>query len=105
MSSINQPVASQWMSKQETKDSPFVTLAKGIYPVSAEAEAYANENSFPHKLKKGELLVTAGDVCSAIYYVKRGILRGYVKEGPKDITTWITGEHELVSSISSFDLQ
>lgn len=105
MSSINQPVASQWMSKQETKDSPFVILAKNIHTLSAEAESYANENSFPHKLRKGELLVTSGEVCNAIYYVKRGMLRGYVKEGVKDITTWITGEHELVSSISSFDLQ
>ena len=105
MSSVNQPPASQWLSKQETKESPFVTLAKTIHTISPEAEDYANQNSFPHRLRKGELLVTSGEVCSAIYYVKRGILRGYVKESVKDITTWITGEHELVSSISSFDLQ
>lgn len=105
MSSVNQPATGQWMSKQETKESPFVTLAKTILTLSPGAEEYANQNSFPHRLRKGELLVTSGEVCNAIYYVKKGILRGYVKEGVKDITTWITGEHELVSSISSFDLQ
>jgi CRP-like cAMP-binding protein len=105
MSSVNQPAAGQWMSKPETKESPFVTLAKVIHPLSAGAEEYANQHSFPHRLRKSELLVTSGEICSAIYFVKRGILRGYVKEGVKDITTWITGETELVSSISSFDLQ
>jgi CRP-like cAMP-binding protein len=106
MSSLNQSTpGSAWMSKPETKESPFVTLARTIYPISHEAEEYANQKSFPHRLRKGELLVTAGEVCSAIYFVKRGILRGYVKDGLKDITTWITGEGELVSSISSFDLQ
>ena len=105
MSSVNLPTTGQWMSKPETKESPFVTLAKAIHPISAGAEEYANQHSFPHRLRKGELLVTAGEVCSAIYYVKRGILRGYVRDGIKDITTWITGETELVSSISSFDLQ
>jgi len=106
MSSVNLPTTGQWMSKPETKESPFVALAKTIYPnLSAAAEEYANEHSFPHRLRKGEMLVTAGEICHAIYYVKRGILRGYVKDGIKEITTWITGETELVSSISSFDLQ
>jgi CRP-like cAMP-binding protein len=105
MSSVNQPATGQWMSKPETKESPFVTLARTIHSISTGAEEYANQNSFPRRLRKGELLVTAGEVCSAIYFVKKGILRGYVKEGVKDITTWITGEMELVSSISSFDLQ
>jgi CRP-like cAMP-binding protein len=106
MSSVNHPAPGQWMSKPDTKESPFVTLAKAIYPLlSPQAEEYANQNSFPHRVRKSELLVTAGQVCSAIYFVKRGVLRGYVKEGIKDITTWITAETELVSSISSFDLQ
>jgi CRP-like cAMP-binding protein len=105
MSSLNQPATGQWMSKPETKESPFVTLARSIHTLSTGAEEYANQNSFPHRVRKGELLVTTGEICSAIYFVKKGILRGYVKEGVKDITTWITGETELVSSISSFDLQ
>jgi CRP-like cAMP-binding protein len=105
MSSLNQPAPGQWMSKPESKESLFVTLAKSIYPISTGAEEYANQNSFPHRLRKGEMLINSGEVCTAIYYVKRGVLRGYVKEGIKDITTWITGEAELVSSISSFDLQ
>ena len=105
MSSLHQPATGQLIPKLETKESPFVTLAKNIHSLSTEAEEYANQNSFPKRLRKGELLVTAGEVCSSIYFVKRGILRGYVREGIKDITTWITGETELVSSISSFDLQ
>ena len=30
-------------------------------------------------------------------------MRGFIKEGKKDITTWITAENEVVSSISTLD--
>jgi CRP-like cAMP-binding protein len=105
MLSTNQPVAEHWLSKPAAKESPFVTLAKSIHPLSPEAEAYANEKSFPIELRKGALLVKSGEICPAMYYVRKGILRGYVKEGIKEITTWITAEHELVTAITSFDLQ
>ena len=32
-------------------------------------------------------------------------MRGFIKEGQKDITTWITAENEMVTSISGLDIQ
>ena len=48
---------------------------------------------------KGDLLLAAGQVCEHIYFIKKGSVRGFIKEGDKDITTWITAENELVTSI------
>jgi CRP-like cAMP-binding protein len=41
--------------------------------------------------------------CEHIYFIVKGALRGFTREGSKDITTWITIENEMVSSILSLD--
>ena len=42
-------------------------------------------------------------MCEHIYFIKKGVVRGFIKEGKKDITTWITAEGEMVSSILTFE--
>lgn len=64
-----------------------------------------DDHIFPSSFLKGDLLLKAGDICEHIYFIKKGAVRGYIKEGDKDITTWITAEHELVASISGFSTQ
>jgi CRP-like cAMP-binding protein len=99
------PGIEQWVSKNAIPESPFTLFVKNIYPVSAEAQAFLNQKSYLGHLNKGELLVTAGNTCSHVYLIRKGILRSFVKEGAKEITTWISGEQELVTCITSFGLQ
>jgi len=82
-----------------------VQFANAVHPLSQAAKDYTNQRVFNYRIRKGDLLLKAGDTCASVYLVRRGILRGYVKEGIKDITTWITPEGELVASITSFGLQ
>lgn len=95
----------QWLAKTAIPESPFTNFIKSIYPVSPEAQAFMNHKAYPSQLTKGELLVTAGTTCSSIYLIRKGILRSFVKEGIKEITTWISREQELATSITSFGLQ
>ncbi|WP_205508790.1 Crp/Fnr family transcriptional regulator [Longitalea arenae] len=95
----------QWLTKTAIPESPFTNFVKTIYPVSPEAQAFMNQRVSRSQLSKGELLVTAGSTCSSIYLIKKGILRSYVKEGLKEITTWISREQELATCITSFGLQ
>lgn len=99
------PGVEQWVSKNAIPESPFTLFVKNIYPVSAEAQAFLNQKSFPGHLNKGEMLVTAGSTCCHVYLIRKGILRSFVKEGSKEITTWISSEQELITSITSFGLQ
>lgn len=105
MSLNNQPAGEQWLTKAAMPESPLVSFAKQVYPLSIEAQTYANQKTVYYRARKGEMLVTAGEVCSYIYLLQKGIVRGFAKEGTKEITTWITAEGDLVSSITSFDLQ
>jgi CRP-like cAMP-binding protein len=99
------PGVEQWISQNAITESPFTLFVKNIYPVSTEAQAFLNQKCHPGHLGKGEYLVTAGSVCSHVYLIRKGILRSYVKEGLKEITTWISGEQELVTCITSYGLQ
>lgn len=86
-------------------ESPLVTFAHAVHPLSPEAREYANRKCFSYRVKKGEFLVRSGELCPYFYFIQKGILRGYVQDGKKEITTWITAEHELATSITSFHAQ
>lgn len=101
--SFNQQTAGE--SGIAIQDAPLVHFANAVYPISDEAREYANSKCFSHKVKKGEFLVKSGELCSYIYFIQKGILRGYVQDGKKEITTWITAENELATSITSFHTQ
>jgi CRP-like cAMP-binding protein len=56
-------------------------------------------------LKKGDVLHRSGVICQNLYFVIKGVLRGYIIDNNKEVTTWITSENQLVSSIRSVFLQ
>lgn len=80
----------------------FVSAINKIYPVSTSATDFVKQRAGIVQISKGSLLVNAGDHCDHLFFVCRGILRGFVKQGNKDITTWITSEMEIVTSISGY---
>jgi len=95
----------QWLSKTVIPESPFTLFVKNVHPVSNEAQAFINQKAYASQLNKGEMLVSAGAICKNIYLIRKGILRSYIKEDKKEITTWISGEQELATCITSFGLQ
>ena len=80
----------------------LLALIQSVHPVSEGALAYLSQKLRPVQISKGTLLVQSGEHCEHLYFVEKGVLRGYVKQGAKDITTWITAEKEMVTSISSY---
>jgi CRP-like cAMP-binding protein len=95
----------QRLSKTAIPESPFTLFVKNIYPVSTAVQEFMNQRTHTEQLTKGELLVTAGAMCPNLYLIRKGVLRSFVKEGIKEITTWISGEQELVTCITCFGLQ
>ena len=76
-----------------------------FYPLSEGIKDYFRRHTYSCSFHKGKLLLKAGEVCEHIYFIKKGAVRGFIKDGTKDITTWITAENEVVSSISSLDIR
>lgn len=93
---------------QTGKNSPadissVIATLDHFYPLSEGIKNYFRKHSYTCSFRKGKLLLKAGELCEHIYFIKKGVVRGYIKEGKKDITTWITAENEVVSSISALD--
>jgi CRP-like cAMP-binding protein len=77
----------------------------GIYPLPEEVKNYFQQHMCVLHLKRGAILHQAGNICEMIYFIRKGVVRGYVIEGKTDFTTWISVENELAASIASFVLQ
>lgn len=92
-----------WIDQQ--LPSPFSEFVTRYYPVREQALRYIDEHTFQVEIEKGGLLVKSGELCPNLYLVLKGVLRGYCENKRKQITTWITAENELVTSIRSFDFQ
>jgi CRP-like cAMP-binding protein len=92
------------LSENPQKDpSTLIATLNHFHPLSNAAAEYMKNIIHPVSFKKGKLLLKAGELCAHVYFIKKGIVRGFIKEGQKDITTWITAENEMVTSISSLD--
>ena len=76
-----------------------------FYPLSEGIKDYFRKHSYYCTFRKGKLLLKADEICEHIYFIKKGAVRGFIKDGTKDITTWITAENEIVTSISSLDIR
>jgi CRP-like cAMP-binding protein len=75
-----------------------------FHPLSDETIAYLDARVSKEVYAKDEMIVEAGRMCDHIYFILRGATRGFIREGKKEITTWITVENEMVTSIYSLDI-
>lgn len=85
--------------------SSLLSALSHFHPVTEEAAAYLQKHIIPCTVHKKKLILKAGTICYYIYFIQKGAVRGFIKDGNKDITTWISVENDLVTSISSLDIQ
>lgn len=91
-------------SKQRRGSSPLAVFFNSVYPLSPDAVAYIEDNTSLLKLGKGKLLVKPGYNSDKLFWVLKGVVRGYITEEGKEITTWINEENEIVGSIRNLGL-
>jgi CRP-like cAMP-binding protein len=90
--------------KTPTGHSPIAILFNSIYPVPKEAIDLIDEQTFPVQVARGKFLVKPGDTEPHLYLVLKGVIRAFIKEDGKEITTWINEENEIVTSIRNLGL-
>lgn len=84
---------------------PVLDLFNSLHPIGKRVEIYLQKNIYCREIKKGELLVKSGEICDSIYFIRKGVLRGFIEEDSKEITTWLTVENEIVATITGFLLR
>lgn len=82
---------------------PLINVLNHLYPLNEPIVEYLHKHVTPIEVSKGRVLLEAGSVCEYVYFIVKGVIRGYIVDNNRDITTWISSENELVTSIYSLD--
>src|SRR6185312_1321487 len=72
------------------------------WPLSADCLAHLRKIIKIRTLKQEELLLSAGQVCGNIYFIRRGLLKCFYIVHQQEVSDWLFGELETVVSIDSF---
>ena len=90
------------MHKQKYNHLFGISLLNAIYPLSNPLKTFLSQRLVSHRFKKGEIIIKSGDMCDAIHIIRKGLVRGYFDYDNKEITTWVSIDSELITSISGF---
>jgi CRP-like cAMP-binding protein len=82
---------------------PLLAVLGLLHPVSPGIALYLKEHVTPLSVRKRKLLLREEGLCQHIYFIRKGAIRGFTREGHKEITTWINVENQVVSSIFSLN--
>jgi CRP-like cAMP-binding protein len=80
----------------------ITTVTQFLHPVGKGVEQYLLKTVYRCKISKGGYLLRSGQLCKHFYFVNKGLLRGFIKEEKKEITTWFALENELVTALNCF---
>lgn len=82
----------------------FVSLEffKSIYPLSFKLKEFIKQNTKSEEFKKGEIINQSGTLCNKLMIISKGMVRGYFTHEGREITTWISFDMEMFTSISGF---
>lgn len=79
-----------------------IVLLNSIYPLSKSLNKFLSNALVFSQYKKGDYIVKSGDFCDRIHIIRKGLIRGYFYHNDKEITTWVSVDNELVTSISGY---
>ena len=72
-----------------------------FFPLGDEPLKYLAEHSFKKTVGRGKFLLKPGECCEHYYFIYKGLLRAFIKEENREITTWLNPENEITTSIRS----
>lgn len=85
--------------------SALVSTLNYFHPIPVGAQEFFSTHVIPLKVPRKSIILREGELCGYIFFIEKGAIRGFTREGKTEITTWITVEGELVTSIASLNEQ
>ena len=81
---------------------PFLSHLSSILSVSIELESEINNSCKRINIPKGQLIVETDQRCTDLYFIEKGLVRGYYYDEGKEITNWFAQENEFATSFYAF---
>jgi CRP-like cAMP-binding protein len=80
----------------------FLAHLSSVLSVSRELETELNSVCRSLSVPKNKLIVEADHRCSDLYFIEKGLIRGYYFEDGKEITSWFAQENEFATCFYAF---
>lgn len=94
------------MDHHTTTTLDLLQVLGSITPLPEPFQQRVSEQLHTEQLPKGHVLLSPGETCRRIYFVRSGFLRAYhIDKTGKEHTTWFVGQMDLMISIYSFFTQ
>lgn len=81
---------------------PLLTRLRAIAPLSPSLEEALVNGLKREVLPKKTQLLLPGNVADRLYFIEKGVVRGYYLHDDRDVTSWFMKEGDFVISIVSF---
>ena len=78
---------------------------RSIHPLSEALRDHLEDIVKEKKLARKDYLLKAGQICSNIYFIEKGLLRSYYFKGEKEISSWFMKEGDICIAVESFFTQ
>lgn len=79
-----------------------IVLLNSVVPLSKSLNKYLSQRIAANSFKKGDFIISKGEVPDRLYIIRKGLVRGFFKYNDNEITTWASVDNEIVTSISGF---
>lgn len=91
--------------KKYGNTSPLNLLFNRFHPLNEEMEKRINQYTFPVTFKKNKFIISPVERNKFLFLIIKGVVRGYIKDGNAEITTWISKEGEIIGTIRNLWLK
>lgn len=79
-----------------------ILMLSSISPMSKSLKMFLSSRMIVSQYKKGDHIVKSGDICDRIHVIRKGLVRGYFNYNAQEITTWVSVDSEMITSISGY---
>jgi len=79
-----------------------VEFLHSIQPLSEELKIYLYDYLRTDIIQKKVRILRPGQICDRIYFVEKGLLRCFIRQGDEEICKWFMRAGDVVISVNSF---
>ena len=87
------------LQNQSSFLSPLFNYLEQFHPISENYKKAFDGRAFAMNVRKSKYLLSPIDTNECLYFICSGIIRGFIKQGGKEITTWFSFGNELIGAI------
>lgn len=79
-----------------------VDFYNGVHPISNELKRFIRNRTRFMFLRKGDFVNKIGETCDKLMIIQKGMVRGFFEHRKREITTWVSYDTEMFTSISGY---